>query len=447
MSAVLETIGAQSRKLFPKGKAILVAVSGGVDSMVLLYALNHFAKQCKWRLVVGHYNHRLRGNASLADLRLVEKTARQLMLPCITGQWEKDAKLVRAHGLEMAARQSRHEFLAQSAKKRRCGIIAMAHHLDDQAETFLWRLMRGAGGKGLGGMRARAPFPGHPKLTVARPFLQIHKRDLRQYAENDGIQFREDASNEETNHLRNRIRYQLLPELRRNFHPEIDRAILQSQGLVRVDADFVSAAAHEWLASHQRKPFSQLHPALQRWVIWHQLIELKLEPQHDQIETLRQSPGRPISINPRQALRLDPDGRIQLHETVPLKHNPSQNVFTPSARWTEHVLAKTYIRCRIAPTKPREFEGEIFDASRVGGKIHLRHWQPGDRFQPIGMEQPVKLQDLFTNAKVPAAEKRQRILACTEAGEIFWVQGLRIGEIAKTQPDTARFLGWIYGKS
>ena len=447
MSAVLETIEAQSRELFPKGKAILVAVSGGVDSMGLLYGLNYFAKQYKWRLVAAHFNHRLRGNSSRADQRLIEKSAHKLGLDCVVGQWKQDANPIKEHGPEMAARLARHEFLAQAAKKRRCGIIAMAHHQDDQVETFLWRLMRGAGGKGLGGMRERSPFPDHPKLTVARPFLQIPKRELRRFAESEGIQFREDASNEDTNHLRNRIRHQLLPELRRNFHTEIDRAILQSQGLIGADADFVSAAAREWIASPKRMAFSELHPALQRWVIWHQLIELKLEPQHHQIETLRQTLGRSVSINPQQALRVDPDGLVQLHETKPLKHDLRQNLFAPSARWSEHVLAKTRIRCRIAPIKPREFSGEVFDANQVGGKILLRHWQPGDRYQPIGMEHPVKLQDLFTNAKVPATEKRQRVLACTEAGEIFWVQGLRIGEIAKTRPNTSRFLGWICGQS
>ena len=447
MSAVLETVEAQSRELFPKGKAILVAASGGVDSMVLLYTLNHLSMQYKWRLVVGHYNHRLRGSASRADQRLVEKSARKLGLDCVVGQWEQDANSIKEHGPEMAARLARHEFLAQAAKKRRCRIIAMAHHSDDQVETFLWRLMRGAGGKGLGGMRARAPFFDHPKLTVAHPFLQIPKRELRRFAESEDIQFREDASNVDTNHLRNRIRHELLPEFRRNFHTEIDRAILQSQGLIGADADFVSTAAREWIVSPKRVAFSELHPALQRWVIWHQLIELKLEPQHDQIETLRQTLGRSVSINPRQALRLDPNGHVQLHETTPVKHDLRQKIFVPSARWAEYVLARTRIRCRIARTKPREYSGEVFDAGRVGRKILLRHWQPGDRYQPIGMGKSVKLQDLFTNAKVPAAEKRQRVLACTEAGEIFWVQGLRIGEIAKTRPNTSRFLGWICGQS
>ena len=124
MSAVLETVEAQSRELFPKGKAILVAVSGGLDSMVLLYTLNHLSNQYKWRLVVGHYNHRLRGSASRADQRLVEESARKLGLDCVVGQWEQDANSIKKHGTEMAARLARHEFLAQAAKKRQSSILS-----------------------------------------------------------------------------------------------------------------------------------------------------------------------------------------------------------------------------------------------------------------------------------------------------------------------------------
>jgi tRNA(Ile)-lysidine synthase len=85
---------------------------------------------------------------------------------------------------------------------------------------------------------------------------------------------------------------------------------------------------------------------------------------------------------------------------------------------------------------------EFFDADRVGERVVLRHWRAGDRFQPIGLGQSAKLQDLFTNAKVPALEKRERVIACAASGEIFWVQGLRIGEMAKIRPETSRFLEW-----
>ena len=442
MSTVLKSVEEQAAELFPRESAVLVAVSGGVDSMVLLHSLHHLAEQFNWRLVAAHFNHRLRGNASIADQRLVEKVARQIRLACLTGHWKKDQKLIKKYGLEMAARQARHEFLAQTAKKHRCRIIATAHHLDDQAETFLWRLIRGASGKGLGGMRAHDPFPGHPKLTAARPFLQIPKGDLRQFAECESIQFRKDASNDDSQHLRNRIRHQLLPELRRNFNPQIDRAILQSQGLVRADADFASAAAKEWLESPKRTPFNQLHTALQRWVIWHQLIKQDIEPQYEQIERLRYSPDQPFSINAHQTLCRDSKGIVHVQKISTLAFSPDQLSLSPNGRWTEVEFSNTIIRCRITSSKPTKIRGELLDADRVGKNIVLRHWRPGDRFQPIGTKQTTKLQDLFTNAKIPAYEKRRRVLASTEQGQLFWIQNLRISDLAKITHKTKRFLQW-----
>ena len=309
--------------------------------MVLLHSLHHLAEQFNWRLVVAHFNHRLRGRASQADQRLVEKAASKLDIKCITSCWDNDKHLIKDHGLEMAARRARHEFLAESAKVNHCNIITMAHHLDDQAETFLWRMMRGAGGKGLGGMREQDLFPGHKKLTIARPLLKIPKKDLRQFAEDAGVQFREDASNNDPRFLRNRIRQNLLPELRRDFHPYIERAINQSQGLIRADANFVSDAAKKWLATTNRQTFNRIHVAVQRWVLWHQLIEQGIEPQYDQIEKLRQSPDKPFSINSHQTLDRDSAGFVRVQEISRLTFRPEQLSLSPTRRWTEVVFSNT----------------------------------------------------------------------------------------------------------
>ena len=442
MPHIMETIEAHASKLFPRGKVVLVGVSGGLDSMALLHALHQLSEKYNWRLMVGHFNHRLRGRASQADQRLVEKTSKQLDIKCVTGYWDNGENLIKDHGLEMAARRARHNFLADLAKSHHCRIVAMAHHLDDQAETFLWRMLRGAGGKGLGGMREQDLFTGQKKLTIARPLLQISKKDLRQFSKDTGIQFREDASNNDPRFLRNRIRQHLLPKLRRDFHPDIERAINQSQGLIRADADFVSEAAKEWLATTNRPTFNKLHVALQRWVIWHQLIERRIEPQYGQIEKLRQSPDQSFSINSHQTLNRDSAGFVRIQEISKLAFRPEQQNLSPTRRWTEVVFSNTIFRCRIAPSKPKKYDGELLDADRVGNIILLRHWRPGDRFQPIGMKRSVKLQDLFTNAKVPAAEKRQRVLACTEQGQLFWIQNFRISDLAKIRPKTKRFLQW-----
>ncbi len=446
MAGILEQIQDEALKLIPVRSTVLVAVSGGLDSMVLATTLQQVAAVNRWKLIVAHFNHRLRRNASSADERLVERFSQNHDLPFHSAQWDKAADSIKAHGLEMAAREARYRFFKSVACEQRCRFIVTAHHADDQAETFLWRLMRGSGGKGLSGIQALTQLSARPKIQLARPLLLFSKADLKEVASHERIHFREDQSNRNPDQLRNKIRTQLLPYLQRHYHPKIQYPILQSQNLIAADADFAAQQAKEWLNDSFETHFNDLHLAVQRWVIWHQLIKLEIPPQYFLIEDLRSNPDQTFTLAPNRFIRRDGSGRI--HITSPQSHsyNSNSTLITPKSKWEALELSSTKIQYRLTQRRPTSFKGEIFDADQAGPALTIRHWQPGDRFQPIGRNSPVKLKTLFINAKIPNAEKRSRILAVNEHGKILWVEGLRIGDAAKTCPQTQRYLLWKWSK-
>ena len=162
----------QNRQLLSRGQKILVAVSGGADSVVLLHTLHSLAPQSAWKISVAHFNHQLRGRASDADEKLVRATAKKLRLKFFGGGAAVKAFAAQSKlSVEMAARKLRHEFLAKVAREQEISTIALAHHADDQVELFFLRLLRGAGGEGLAGMKWKSPSPADKKITLVRPLL------------------------------------------------------------------------------------------------------------------------------------------------------------------------------------------------------------------------------------------------------------------------------------
>ena len=239
----------RERTLFRGGGKILVAVSGGLDSMVLLHVLARLAKAHQWKLVVAHFNHQLRGRSSAADERLVKRTATRLRLKFHAGRGDvKSLSQTNGVSIEMAARELRHAFLAKTARQARCRVIATAHHADDQVELFFLRLLRGAGGEGLAGMKWKADSPADRRLRLVRPLLNVDKAALAEYAKCVGIAFREDASNRSADILRNRVRLELLPLLRRRFNPAVDKSISRLMEIVSAEAEVVTALSEKWLA-------------------------------------------------------------------------------------------------------------------------------------------------------------------------------------------------------
>ena len=444
----------QNRNLLSRGQKILVAVSGGADSLVLLYVLNSLAQKNRWQISVAHFNHQLRGRASDADEKLVHRTARKLSLPFyVAGADVKKFAAQSKISVEMAARKLRHEFLAHVAREQKNSVVALAHHADDQVELFFLRVLRGAGGEGLAGMKWQSSSPANWKITLVRPLLGFTKAEILEFANTEKIRFRDDATNFTSDFLRNRIRNELLPLLRKNYQPGIAKTVLRLMEITGAESEFVGATASAWLAKPEMA-FEELPVAVQRRVLQQQLVGAGVASDFELVERLRVAPGKLVSVGSGWSVARDVGGKVQQTKSgghFDARFNADELKLKLSGRAGRVEFGGGKFRWQIRPQNetalPQKKAGvEFFDADRIGGEIILRHWRAGDRFQPIGMRSPAKLQDLFVNAKIPAARRRELVLAVTVAGEIFWVEGLRIGEKFRLMPVTKRRLRWDRSK-
>jgi tRNA(Ile)-lysidine synthase len=435
--------------LFPTASRLLAAVSGGLDSMALLHLLAGLAPKHKWQIVVAHFNHQLRGRSSDADEAFVDGAAGKLGLSFLSerGCVREYAK---NHGIsiEMAARQLRHEFLARCAKAEGIVRIALAHHADDQVELFFLRLLRGAGPEGLKGMQLKSQSPFASEVTLIRPLLKIPKAVLQAFVREQRIRFREDATNVSIDFLRNRVRHELLPLLGSHYQPAITKTTLRLMNLLDAESTFVASAAEKWFESP--KAFGKLAIAVQRRVIQRQLHQKGLPGSFDAIEWLRINAEKPLALHSKARVLRNKSGTLMtLDEASPgfnttdelavdLEQAPAGVGFGEiKIRW------KMETGQRLKKSKPGALR-ENFDADRVGSFVILRHWRPGDRFQPIGMTGTIKLQDWFGNLKIPKHQRHSLVVATTRSGEIFWVEGQRIAEPFKLTSQTKRRLVWMW---
>ena len=440
--------------------------------MVLLYALHSLAAKNRWQISVAHFNHRLRGRASDADEKLVRQTAKKLRLKFFGGGAEVKVFAAQSKiSVEMAARKLRHEFLARTAREQKIPVVALAHHADDQVELFFLRLLRGAGGEGLAGMKWRSSSPADKKILLVRPLLDFSKAELLAFARENKIHFRDDTTNFSNNFLRNRIRNELLPLLRKNYQPAVDKSVLRVMEIVGAEAEFVGEAACLWERRHPAGParrktrshagrmpalpdggFDNLPLAVQRKVLQQQLVGLGWLPDFELIEQLRETSDRPLSIAVGVSVVRDTSGNISCRQTEIAGFNAAELKLKLSGQAGRAEFAGQKISWALGKfngsrgRSPHQPGKEFFDADKIGGEIVLRHWRAGDRFQPIGLKSAVKLQDLFMNIKIPAARRRELVLAATNVDGIFWVEGLRIGEQFKLTPETKRQLRWNWSK-
>lgn len=440
----------------PSGATAVVAVSAGCDSMVLFHGLAHLCGRRAWRLIAAHFHHQLRGADADADQEFVRGAAARFDCPFVAGTGDVAREALPGESIEMAGRRLRHAFLAGTAVQHGAAYVFTGHHADDQVELFLMRLLRGAGGTGLGGMSFRDVSPADPRVALVRPLLEFDRSFIEASAREMGIEWRDDTSNRDPAFLRNRVRHELLPLLERRFQSGARRVLLREQCLLRDQAAVVDAAALAWLNADpaRREGFTDLYAAIQREVLKRQLEEAKVSPAFDLIEALRAKEGIAIQVDAARSVVRNAAGELRVipvrGSLVPFRTAELRVDFGASAGLAEFGGLK--VDWRIEPgmgtpgaespqARPME---EHLDADRIGPSLTLRHWRPGDRFQPIGLLRASKLQDLLTNAHIPSEQRRGLVIAEAPGLGILWVEGLRLGSPARLTSATRRRLVWCW---
>jgi len=425
-------------KLLAPGEPLLLGVSGGADSVALLHALVELG----WRPHVCHLNHQWRGVESDADAEFVQTLAAQLGLPCTI-----EARSV-PHD-EDAAREARHEFFGTVSKRTGISTLALAHTADDQAETFLLRLLRGAGAAGLSGIWPERQIAG---LRVIRPLLEVTRAEVLAYLRERGLSHREDASNADVRFARNRVRHVLLPLLEREFNPGVRDALARTAEILRDEdallneqtAAFVGALFKRDRLSGSKKSRLKTAPtdsvdievlshapvALQRRALRLWLGELSFE----HVEAVRALRHGELSL-PGGVIVGCEHGRLV--KIVPTEPVTGQWVLKTDG---DTVIEELGVRFVLGEG------GERFDAEALGASPFVRTWREGDVFQPLGMIGTKKLQDFFVDEKVPRRGRGHVPLLCAADGRIAWVVGYRIAEPFKVTERTRPVL-WLRAES
>ncbi len=430
---------------------LIAAVSGGVDSVVLLHVLHVLVGRWGVKLEAAHLDHGLRGEEGREDAAFVRDYAASLGLPCFAERADVAAYCRRQRcSIERGAREVRYGFLRRVLQDRQADSVATGHTADDQAETVLMRLLRGSGNSGLSAIRPVRDG------WVVRPLLDATAEEISAYAKDHGLSFRTDRTNTELDILRNRIRHRLIPQLRREYNPRLVQGLGRLADVMRGEAEYLDEKVSTFLADHAHFLDGQiLHlnldawpkaaPAVQRVLIRHLVRNVGGREErlnYDQVEETR-------AWIDRRAI-----GRIhELPGGIRMECRKSGLVtclgmMTPY-RLTMEVpgqveIPDTNLSIRVevgsAPNAPAATpQRAVFDAETVPRHWTVRSREPGDRMSPYGLAGRKALKKLFNEWDVPRL-LRNRVPVVTDGDRVLWVAGHRQSNAGMVTGNTQRVM-------
>lgn len=424
--------------LIRPGEAVLLAVSGGADSVALTHLLRRLAGQLELTLFLAHFNHNLRGREAEEDALFVEGLGRDLGLAVFIGRGDvAGLARTRGRGLQEAGRKARYDFLEETAARESCSAIGLAHNLDDQAETVLLRLFGGAGLKGLSGMPQSRPVREGSPVRIIRPLLHITRAEIEAFLKSERLDFRIDSSNLKTEYRRNRLRLKTMPELQRGFNPALPRVLVRMAEQVREDSDYLEGLAAQ---VYQRAVSVESRPGLGL-----DLTVLRPEP----LPIVRRVLARAYRAVTGDGIELEsdhlealarliregcPSGAVDLPGRVRAARDYDQLFFVEPEAGSES--SPRMIRIRVHSLDPNRAPAAdslntggrptvarlVLATGRVEGRLAIRTRRPGDWLRRADGSSK-KLQDFYIEKKV-SLRRRDEVLLLAADSRVLWIEGL-----------------------
>lgn len=436
----------RKHELVHAGDRVAVAVSGGADSVALLRLLFDLRKELGIVLSVAHFNHRLRGADSDVDEEFVAALAKQLKLEFRRASGDVKAYSAEKHlGIEAAARKLRYQFFEQLLQDGVVNRIATGHTLDDQAETVLLRLVRGAGTRGLAGIYPRRRASGvrlqeNQSLSIIRPLLDTRRKDLEAYLQSLNQPWREDGSNRDLRFARNRVRHGILPRLERTLNPSVREALAETADIARAEEDYweelvartlprlceVHRGQRDAGATLNNAALLELPLALQRRVVRAACESVSLNLEFKHVEEILSVIGGSASAaalpHGWQAFRDGNETRIE--DRIP---EAARNYEYPLPVPGKVVIpeAGIVLEAILVPTLTGYNPQHCLDRSVLKQPLCVRNWRSGDRFWPAHTKGPKKIKELLQEWRVLGVEKKLWPVV-TSGDEIVWVRGFAV---------------------
>jgi tRNA(Ile)-lysidine synthase len=436
----------RKHELLKAGDRVAVAVSGGADSVALLRILDELRSEVGIVLAAVHFNHQLRGADSDLDEQFVVKLAQQLGLElrCESGDVAAYAK-EKHLSVETAARKLRYQYFQRLLLENLFDRIATAHTLDDQAETVLLKLARGAGTRGLAGI--------YPKLVVTggsiiRPLLGSRRKEIEAYLADIQQPWRDDKSNRDLRHSRNRVRHGILPRLERHLNPAVYEALSETADIARAEEDYWRCKVEEILLEVWQKlsctagildlkPLADLPLALQRRAIRGAAESLGVKLEFRQVEEILQT----ASLSATHKSMLLPNRWKVSHKSGKLHFELQGTNAEPSdyeyrlpipgsiaiAELGSRFESKLIGRNAVQGYNP----DHLFDPELLAKELTIRNWRPGDRFWPAHSRAPRKIKELLQHRQVTGTERKLWPVVLS-GDEVVWLRGFPVP--AKLQP-------------